>query len=78
MSTPFTHGIPFRQMSGGEAALGHQSHSWLLLLDRLLACGERSLQRADLREIAADPHLLADLGLSRDEALTQADLPFWR
>jgi uncharacterized protein YjiS (DUF1127 family) len=35
-------------------------------------------QRVDLREIADDPHLLGDLGLTRDEALEQANMPFWR
>jgi uncharacterized protein YjiS (DUF1127 family) len=39
---------------------------------------ERSRQRAALRDIADDPHLLADLGLTRDAALDQADKPFWR
>jgi uncharacterized protein YjiS (DUF1127 family) len=33
-------------------------------------------QRADLRAIADDPHLLADLGLTTDEALEQANAPF--
>jgi uncharacterized protein YjiS (DUF1127 family) len=31
-----------------------------------------------LREIADDPHLLRDLGLTRDEALREAARPFWR
>ena len=31
-----------------------------------------------LREIAHDPHLLNDLGLSRDEAPHEAARPFWR
>jgi uncharacterized protein YjiS (DUF1127 family) len=48
------------------------------LLDRWLASSERMHQRASLRAIADDPHLLADLGLSREEALEQADMPFWR
>jgi uncharacterized protein YjiS (DUF1127 family) len=38
---------------------------------------ERSRQRAALRDIADDPHLLADLGLTREEALEQASQPFW-
>ena len=56
----------------------HQTNSWLALLDRLLSCSERMHQRAGLRAIADDPHLLADLGLTREEALEQADAPFWR
>ncbi|WP_143199706.1 hypothetical protein [Bradyrhizobium sp. NAS80.1] len=56
----------------------HQTNSWLAPLDRLLSCSERMHQRAGLRAIADDPHLLADLGLTREEALEQADMPFWR
>jgi uncharacterized protein YjiS (DUF1127 family) len=57
---------------------GHQSSSWLRLLDKWLDCSERARQRADLGAIANDPHLLADLGLTRDEAMEQANTPFWR
>lgn len=35
-------------------------------------------QRVALREIANDPHLLNDLGLTREQALREADKPFWR
>jgi len=65
----------------GEAAPLYQSNSgrpspvgppgWWSWLDR-------PLQRIALREIADDPHLLDDLGLSRDEALREAAKPFWR
>jgi uncharacterized protein YjiS (DUF1127 family) len=57
---------------------GHQPNSWFVRLDRWLDRAVRMYQRADLRAIANDPHLLADLGLTREEALEQADLPFWR
>ncbi len=39
---------------------------------------DRPLQRIALREIADDPRLLSDLGLTRDEALREAAKPFWR
>ena len=39
---------------------------------------DRPLQRIALREIADDPHLLSDLGLTREEALHEAAKPFWR
>jgi uncharacterized protein YjiS (DUF1127 family) len=39
---------------------------------------DRHDQRISLRDIADDPHLLNDLGLSRDEALREAAKPFWR
>jgi uncharacterized protein YjiS (DUF1127 family) len=38
----------------------------------------RRSQREALRAIADDPHLLRDLGLTRDQALEEADKPFWR
>ena len=38
----------------------------------------RQRSRRELRELADDPHLLQDLGLSRSEALEEADKPFWR
>lgn len=44
---------------------------WLSWLDR-------PLQRLALREIADDPHLLRDLGLTREQALHEANKPFWR
>jgi uncharacterized protein YjiS (DUF1127 family) len=38
----------------------------------------RQRQRATLRELADDPHMLDDLGLTRQQALEEADKPFWR
>jgi uncharacterized protein YjiS (DUF1127 family) len=38
----------------------------------------RRRQRDALRAIADDPHLLRDLGLTREEALDEADRPFWQ
>ena len=38
----------------------------------------RRNQREALRALADDPHLLRDLGLTRDQALEEADRPFWR
>jgi len=78
MSTLFNDGISLPRIRAGRAAGGHQESSWLKLIERWLAYAERMQQRADLREIANDPHLLADLGLTRDEALEQANTPFWR
>jgi uncharacterized protein YjiS (DUF1127 family) len=39
---------------------------------------ERSRQRRDLRQLARDERLLADIGLSREQALREAAKPFWR
>jgi len=38
----------------------------------------RQRQRLALRDLADDPHLLNDLGLTRQQALEEADKPFWR
>lgn len=38
---------------------------------------DRRHERKALREIADDPHLLKDLGLSREQALREAARPFW-
>jgi uncharacterized protein YjiS (DUF1127 family) len=38
----------------------------------------RQRQRTALRELADDPHRLNDLGLTRQQALEEADKPFWR
>jgi uncharacterized protein YjiS (DUF1127 family) len=55
--------------SGGSPAMRRPAWwSWL----------DRPLQRIALREIADDPHLLGDLGLTREEALREAAKPFWR
>ena len=39
---------------------------------------DRPFQRIALRDIADNPHLLRDLGLTREEALREAAKPFWR
>jgi len=38
---------------------------------------DRPFQRIALRDIADNPHLLRDIGLTREEALREAAKPFW-
>jgi uncharacterized protein YjiS (DUF1127 family) len=38
----------------------------------------RHCQRAALRDLADDPHRLRDIGITRRQALEEADKPFWR
>jgi uncharacterized protein YjiS (DUF1127 family) len=38
----------------------------------------RSAQRRALRELAQEGRLLADIGLNRQQALSEAAKPFWR
>jgi uncharacterized protein YjiS (DUF1127 family) len=77
MSMPFSYASPLPRARPNAADRGHQSNSWWRLLEIWLLWTERSRQRAGLRDIADDPHLLADLGLTRDEVLDQANKPFW-
>ena len=46
------------------------------IFERLLLWQERAAQRHALAGL--DDHLLKDLGLTRAEALCEADKPFWR
>lgn len=61
--------IPLHQSSSGVLPVGRR-YGWLSWLDR-------QHERKALRVIADDPHLLKDLGLSREEALREAAKPMW-
>jgi uncharacterized protein YjiS (DUF1127 family) len=78
MSTLLTNGNLLLGPRRGAAGRDHQSNSWLWPLRAWLAWSQRIDQRASLREIADDPHILSDLGLTREEALEHANRPFWR
>ncbi|WP_157644455.1 DUF1127 domain-containing protein [Bradyrhizobium sp. WSM2793] len=78
MSTLFADSDHPPRIRRDVATAGHQPNSWLVRLDKLLSYSERMHQRADLRAVADEPHLLADIGVTREEALEQADAPFWR
>jgi uncharacterized protein YjiS (DUF1127 family) len=59
----------------------HQSNSWRALsrLSRLPQLwADRRNQRNTLRELADEAHLLADVGLTRPQALREAAKPFWQ
>ena len=61
---------PLHQSSSGTPDTARPP-GWLRWIDR-------PLQRIALREVADDPHLLNDLGISREQALREAAKPFWR
>ena len=61
---------PLHQSSSGTSP-GARRPGWWSLLDR-------PFQRMVLREIADDPHLLRDIGLTREQALHEDAKPFWR
>jgi uncharacterized protein YjiS (DUF1127 family) len=48
------------------------------ILHILVRWRQRRRQRAALAELADDAHLLKDIGLSREQALSEANKPFWR
>jgi len=82
MSIPLTDTLLIRRAHAAEPTESvHQFSSARPPGTRQRGCRrwlERQDERIALREIADDPHLLKDLGLSRDEALREAAKPFWR
>jgi uncharacterized protein YjiS (DUF1127 family) len=67
--------------AGRASAPPHQSDSWSSFrpasaLFRRWA--ERRGQRETLAELAALPHLLNDVGLTRAQAMREARKPFWQ
>ena len=67
---PFVHASQLHQQSSGLKAASRW-RGWLGLWSR-------QRQRQALRDLADDPHILDDLGLTRQQALEEADKPFWR
>ena len=61
---------PLHQSSSGKQRTSRWPGWWNWL--------DRPFQRIALRDIADNPHLLRDLGLTREEALREAAKPFWR
>jgi uncharacterized protein YjiS (DUF1127 family) len=60
----------------GDAAFVEPLPSLSRVFSLLLLWQERVHTRRQLREL--DEHALHDIGLSRGEALTEAEKPFWR
>jgi uncharacterized protein YjiS (DUF1127 family) len=55
-----------------------RSRSYLaVVLDALSLCMARRRERDALADLAEDKHLLADIGLTREQALREAGKPFW-
>jgi uncharacterized protein YjiS (DUF1127 family) len=80
MSTPFGIGDYLFGDRHCPAIGSHQISSWpgwSGLLSEWLRRSECNRQRAALRDLADDRHLLDDLGLTRQQALDEADRPFW-
>lgn len=58
-----------QQNCGPAAATGRRSK---------LGPMARQRHRQALRDLADDKHLLADIGLTREQALAEAEKPFWQ
>lgn len=81
MSIPFGDTNSFRLDRRRALFPPYQSNSWsgwAALWHEMSRWSERSRQRAALRDLAEDQHLLDDLGLTRQEAIGEATKPFWR
>ena len=62
----------FRQQSVSSSSIG----AWLRTLELWI---DRSRQRRQLGELAElNSYLLKDIGVSREEAMREAEKPFWR
>jgi uncharacterized protein YjiS (DUF1127 family) len=80
MSTPFSSANSLRLNRRRPLFPRYQSSSWrgwAAPWNEWSRWIERSRQRAALRDLADDKHLLRDLGLTRQEALDEANRPFW-
>jgi len=80
MSTQFSDASASTRHRRRPQARLHQSNSWRAgaLLNELRRWSERGRRRAAFRDLAEDPHLLSDIGLTRREAMQEAGKPFWR
>ena len=79
MSTFITNPHSFPALQAGDPpARSHQSNSGpATAIHRWPNWTERRRQRIALRELADDKHFLDDLGLTREQALDEANKPFW-
>lgn len=80
MSGKAVHESALADRSLAHATLPETSYSPVLgaCLKSIATWAARSGQRRDLRELAQETRLLNDIGLTREQALREADKPFWR
>jgi uncharacterized protein YjiS (DUF1127 family) len=81
MSTYFRIANSLRRFRCRTTADCHQSSSWpgwtIALLSKWSRWSERNRERAFLRDVADSQQLLNELGLTREQALNEANRPFW-
>ena len=80
MADPIAHRLSFRIVFPSGPSHSNVRISGLVPGTRSTVGGwfARSRQRQALREIAEGNGLLNDIGVSQEEALREADRPFWR
>jgi uncharacterized protein YjiS (DUF1127 family) len=82
MSTTLSETAPLSLT--GLARLGrrpHEANSWVagpVSWHLIRRWAQRRVQRRALAYLTTEAHLIADLGLSRQQALHEARKPFWR
>ena len=83
MANPFVRGLAASADGTALSGTRQRRHTVLNLAIRAAALiqgwSERRRQRESLNNLAElNPHLLNDIGLTRDDALREAAKPFWR
>ena len=62
----------------GESVLSKLGRVPTAVLRTVAVWSRRSRERRELCELLTDDRLLADIGITRDQALREAAKPFWR
>ena len=79
MSIQLTAGQHGMAVRSGEPTMPKARSSALIPILRILGKWmRRSAERRALREVAEDARLLSDIGLTRSQALREAEKLFWR
>ena len=76
MSTTVIHFVGPGKRS--RAAAPRAAPRLAVVWDSVSSWMARRRQRDALADLAEDKHLLADIGLTREQALREAGKPFWR
>src|SRR5258708_5213495 len=81
VSTHFSIANSLRRFRCRTTVDCHQSSSWpgwtIALLNKWSRWSARNRERAFLRDVADSQQLLNELGLTREQALSEANRPFW-
>jgi uncharacterized protein YjiS (DUF1127 family) len=81
VSTHFSIANSLRRFRCRTTVDCHQSSSWpgwtIAALNKWSRWSARNRERAFLRDVADSQQLLNELGLTREQALSEANRPFW-